>query len=174
MESITESLSEITSLLVRKLGSKLGNQAEVRIAEIEGIMRRMLQKIGADSLGAYLTQQDEAYPGPEIPCACGGNAQYQFRRPAQILTVFGWVQYRRAYYLCSKCHTGTSPLDQRLGLEPGKVSAGLAPLLGLAGVQTSFGESCRLIEQFLQLEVSENTVRKATQNFVRLKMATEQ
>ena len=136
-------------------------------------MREMLREVGAHALANYLTEQDEAYPEPEIPCSCGGTATYQFRRSVQTLSVFGWASYRRAYYLCSSCHQGMAPLDQRLGLEPGKVSAGLAPLLASAGVRTSFGESSKDIKEYMLLEVSENTVRKETQTFGQLQKARE-
>jgi hypothetical protein len=64
-----------------------------------------------------------------MACPCGATAKYQFRRTAKTFTVFDWVAYRRAYYLCGQCCQGQYPLDQRLGLEPGRVSAGLAPLM---------------------------------------------
>ena len=172
MKYSTDFISQITKLFVIELEDQL--QQEVKIAQIEGAMRKMLQDIGVRCLGAYLTQQDDAYPEREIPCPCGDTAVYRERRKAKIDSVFGWVSYRRAYYLCSVCHKGQAPLDQRLGLEPGKVSAGLAPLLALAGIQTSFEESSQLIEQFMLLQVSENTVRKETQSFGEMQMELEQ
>lgn len=90
------------------------------------------------------------------------------------MTVFGWVEYRRAYYLCTHCHQGQYPLDQRFGLQPGQVSAGLAPLLALAGIQTAFEEGCQFVERFLLIEVSDNTLRKETQSFGQLQAKREQ
>jgi hypothetical protein len=54
------------------------------------------------------------------------------------------------------------------------VSAGLAPLLALAGVETAFEEGCELVERFLLFEVSDNTLRKETQVFGQLQANTEQ
>jgi len=170
----TDFIEQVTQMFVAELEGQLQQQADVKIAKVEGTVREMLREVGAQCVRAYLTQQDEVYPNPEIPCSCGGMASYRERREAKILGVFGWVSYRRAYYLCSQCHVGQAPLDSRLGLEPGKVSAGLAPLLASAGVSTSFDRSSQQIQRYLLLDVSENTVRKETQTFGQLQMAVEQ
>ena len=52
-----------------------------------------------------------------------------------------------------------------MGLEPGEVTAGLAKLLGLAGVEVAYEEATRFVEQFLLIRVSDNTVRKETEQF---------
>jgi len=165
VESSTEFMQQITHLFTTELQAQLQGQTDVGIAEIETVMRKMLRQVGEQCLGGYLTAQDAHYPEPEMACACGGVTRYLFRRPAKVLSVFGWTEYRRAYYVCSDCHKGYSPLDARFGLQPGEVTAGLASLLAMAGVQTSFGEAKQLVERFLLIEVSENTVRKESQAF---------
>lgn len=174
MEFSTEFMQQITQLFTAELQAQLRGQTEVRIAEIETVMRKMLRQVGEQCLGGYLTAQDAQYPEPEMACACGGVTRYLFRRPAKVLSVFGWTEYRRAYYVCTDCHKGYSPLDARFGLQPGEVTAGLASLLAMAGVQTSFGEARQLVERFLLIEVSENTVRKESQAFGGLQDELEQ
>jgi hypothetical protein len=49
------------------------------------------------------------------------------------------------------------------GLHAGQVSAGLAELLTLAGVEMAFEHSRRWLKGFLLFEVSENTIRQETQ-----------
>jgi hypothetical protein len=142
-------IDRVARIFVAELKCQLHVQTDVKIAKIEGTMREMLRDVGAHCLGVYLTQQDEVYPKSEAPCPCGGQAAYRERREAKIFSVFGWVPYRRAYYLCPTCHKGQTPLDRRLGLEPGKVSAGLAPLLASAGVSTSFDKSSQQIQRYL-------------------------
>ena len=173
MKYSTEFITQVTELFVAELETQLEDQPDIKVAGIEGAMREILREVGVQALSAYLSGEDALYPEAEIPCPCGQTASYQFRRPAQTLSVFGWAKYRRAYYLCPECHQGLAPLDQRLGLEPGKVSAGLAPLLASAGVSTSFDKSSQQIQRYLLLDVSENTVRKETQAFGRLQMAVE-
>ena len=103
----------------------------------------------------------------------GGTLQYQRRRPAKIFSVFGWVEYERAYYAGCDCGQGKAPLDEKLGLAPGQVTAGLAALLGMAGVELAFEYSSRWLAPFLLFEVSENTIRKETQSFGELQAVRE-
>jgi hypothetical protein len=108
------------------------------------------------------------------PCACGGEQKYQFRREAVILSVFGRVSYQRRYYTCSSCETGQSPLDQRLGISAGEVTAGLAEWLALAGVEVAFEEACRWVERYMLFRVSDNTLRKETERFGELQKEQEE
>ena len=95
--------------------------------------------------------------------------------------MFNWVEYERVYYAGCDCGTGKAPLDEKLGLEPGQVTAGLAALLGMAGVELAFEYSSRWLpspggwtgEPFLLFEVSQNTIRKETQSFGELQAARE-
>ena len=108
--------------------------------------------------------------------------QYQRRRRAKVLSVFNWVEYERVYYAGCDCGTGKAPLDEKLRLEPGQVTAGLAALLGMAGVELAFEYSSRWLsspggwtrEPFLLFEVSQNTIRKETQSFGELQAARKQ
>jgi hypothetical protein len=73
------------------------------------------------------------------------------------------MSYERAYYAGCRCGTGRAILDERYGIEPGKVTAGLAQLLGLSGIDQSFAEGQAWLKAFLLFEVSENTIRAETQ-----------
>jgi len=125
-----------------------------------------MQDVGGELLRLCLEALDEPYPPKEVPCPCGGQAPYRFRRSARLLSVFGRISYRRAYYSCPQCHRGFCPLDQKLELQPGEVSVALGSLLALLGVQTAF-------EEVLLVRVSENTVRKETQSYGQLQMQEE-
>lgn len=151
---------EMAQLFSKHITAHLVEHPEANISDIETMMRQELQAVGRRSLEMALTASDIRQP--TVACACGGEAAYLFRRQAQIITVFGKVSYRRNYHVCP-CGQGIAPLDQRLKLEPGQVNRGLAPLLALLGIQTSFDEAQRLAEQLLLLDISDNTIRKATQ-----------
>lgn len=174
MEFSTELMDAIVSLFKQAIVETVTRHPESKIADLEQGLRQLLKEAGAHALSQGLSALDQGYPEAQIACSCGAMADYQFRRSAQTFTVFGWVEYRRTYYLCPHCHQGQYPLDQRLGLEPGKVSAGLAPLLALAGVETAFEEGCELIERFLLIGVSDNTLRKETQTFGQVQACREQ
>lgn len=174
MEFSTELIDGVATLFKQAIVEIVAQQPDSKIADLEQGLRQLLKQAGAQALGQGLSALEAPYPDPQKACPCGAMAKYQLRRTAKTFTVFGWVAYRRAYYLCAHCHRGQYPLDRRLGLEPGRVSAGLASLLALAGVETAFEEGCKLIERFLLLEVSDNTLRKETQTFGQLQAHSEQ
>jgi hypothetical protein len=60
-----------------------------------------------------------------------------------------------------------------LGIAAGEVTAGLAELLALAGIETAFAESSRFVERFLLFRVSDNTLRKETERFGELQKLRE-
>ena len=174
MEFSIELVEAISGLFKQAVLEMVEQQPDSKIGDLEQGLRYLLKQAGGQALSEALSAMDQKYPEPGVTCECGHLANYQFRRKAKTLTVFGWVEYRRAYYLCIHCHQGQYPLDQRFGLQPGQVSAGLAPLLALAGVETAFEEGCELVKRFLLLEVSDNTLRKETQTFGQLQAHTEQ
>jgi hypothetical protein len=65
-------------------------------------------------------------------------------------------------------------LDKRLGISAGEVTAGLAELLALAGVEVAFEEASRLVERYLLFRVSDNTLRKETEQFGELQREQEE
>jgi len=151
---------EMAQLFSKHITIYIGEHPEANIGDIEELMRQELQAVGRRSMEMALIANDIRQP--TIPCICGQEATYLSRRQAKIITVFGQVTYRRSYHLCP-CGQGVAPLDQRLKLEPGQVNRGLAPLLALLGVQTSFDEAKRLAQQLLLLDISDNSIRKTTQ-----------
>ncbi|MGD9093388.1 MAG: hypothetical protein PVF74_11105, partial [Anaerolineales bacterium] len=117
---------------------------------------------GAQSFGFVMEKQDEQL-GQPIRCVCGGQAPLISKREAHVLSVFGWVSYRRSYYGCSRCGEKVNQLDQEWDLHPGEVSAVMGKLLAIAGVDSAFEKARRKIKEYLFVEVSDNTIRKQTQ-----------
>jgi hypothetical protein len=175
MNSTTTGLTglaeEMAQLFSKHISTYIAENPEANIGDVATMMRQELQTVGRRSMELALTASDIRQP--TVACACGGEASYLFRRQAKLITVFGNVKYRRSYHLCD-CGQGCYPLDQRLLLEPGQVNRGLAPLLALLGVQTSFDEAQQLTEQLLLLDISDNTIRKTTQAIGQLQQAREE
>lgn len=170
---VIEKMAEILSEELSRYSEELGESGGVMAIEEE--MREVLRAVGAKGLGQVLSQQDRGKERPRYwRCSCGGQAKYERRREAVVVSVFGRVQYWRGYYLCTHCHHGTAPLDQELHLSAGEVTAGLGSLLALAGVEASFDEGRRKIQRYLGIEVSDNTIRKETELFGRLQAQEEQ
>ncbi len=73
-----------------------------------------------------------------VDCECGKQARYVRRREGVRLTRHGKIRYRWTYY-GYECGRGQSPLDKRLGIEPGQLSVELKMLAALLGVQAAYG-----------------------------------
>jgi hypothetical protein len=132
------------------------------IAQIEDNMREVLRRVGQQALGTFLSSM-QATPASEIECSCGGTLHFQRMRPATVISTFSQVSYERAYYAGCSCQQGKAPLDEQFGLEPGSVTAGLANLLSLAGIEFSYDRSPQWLQAFLLFDVAGNTVRSETE-----------
>jgi len=155
------------------ISQQQGGQGTFSIAQIETHLREALRQIGLRALGQFLSAM-QTTPAIEIPCACGGTLHYQRMREALIISVFGKTSYMRAYYAGCSCQKGKSPLDEQFGLEPGAVTAGLAQLLALAGIEFSYNQSPKWLQAYLLFEVSENTVRSETERMGALQEKQEE
>ena len=171
MKFSTEAVEKMAEIMVQEM-NKIGAEGQ-GIRAVETTMREFLREVGIQALGKYLEQQDEQLREPEMVCACGEAMTYLCKRPATIVSVFGRVCYRRGYYLCEQCHARQSLLDRRMGIEAGQVTAGLAELLALAGVEIAFEEATRWLEHYLLFRVSDNTLRKETERFGELQEVQE-
>jgi hypothetical protein len=74
------------------------------------------------------------------------------------------VRYERAYYHCRQCGAGHCPFDVANHLEADRLSAGLRPLVCLAGVLESFRDGADyILRRFAGIRLSAATVRSATE-----------
>lgn len=171
INGLAEQLAAIFKMAV--MAQEKAGAETMLIAEIENSMREALRQIGERALGILLSSL-QATPDSQIDCPCGGKLDYQRMRAAQIISVFGPVSYVRAYYAGCTCQQGQAPLDEQFGLEPGAVTAGLATLLALAGIEFSYAGSLKWLEAFLLFAVSENTVRAETEKMGALQAQREE
>lgn len=158
-ERFKEGVEQIATVLSDLVTAYIQEEAGVGIGEIEQGMRQILQEVGRQALGQVLEKSDCVEPS--IRCTCQHKARYRCRRAGMIISVFGRVQYKRSYYVCTNCRRGEKPLDKRLHIKPGEISQGLTPLLALLGIQTSFDEAVKLAKEFLLLDISDNSIRQA-------------
>lgn len=163
METINGMAQQLAEMIkVAVIEQQKAGEGTPLIAQIENGMREALRRIGQQALGMFLSCM-QATPVSEIDCACGGKLHYQRMRTAQLISVFSGVSYERAYYAGCQCKRGKAPLDEQFGLEPGAVTAGLAALLALAGIEFSCDQSPKWLQAYLLFDVAENTVRSETE-----------
>ena len=174
----TEAINQIAQQLAEMFKSAvIAKQASdgstPTIAQIEAEMREVLRQIGNQALGLFLSSM-QTRPEKEIVCSCGGTLHYQRMRAAMVISVFGRTRYVRAYYAGCSCKEGKAPIDEQFGLEPGAVTAGLATLLALAGIEFSYDKSPKWLQAFLLFDISENTVRSETEQMGALQEKREE
>ena len=172
IEGVAAIAQQVAALVQAALEKQKESQQPTHIRDIETTMRQILRQVGAEALGEVLSASSEP-AAPTISCSCGGKLKYQRRRAAKVISVFGRVTYERDYYAGCQCQSGHAPVDAKYGLHPGQVTAGLAALVGLAGVEFSFEHSRDWLEKFLLFEVSENTVRAETETLGALALAAD-
>jgi len=153
-------ITQITEMMVELVKSELDE--EITLTAIEQTTRVILQEVGRQTVENTLKTMNHPYPEPRTTCSCGDEAAYIRRRPARLHTLFGKLQVTRAYYLCSTCYHGTYPLDKKLGLRPNGLSAELARLAAMTGVQLPFGAGRDLLEALTLVSVSDQAMGKAT------------
>lgn len=166
---------------ITSLGERFGNEVlqgwgePANLSAMEQQVRRLMLWLGSLLLSLWL-RREAADPLPKaIPCPhCQGTAHYQRQREGLLLTMFGKVKYRRAYYTCCVCQQGHYPLDERLGLRPNQMSAEVERLAGLVGVQTAFGKGSRLFEELTLVSLSDHSLDKSAQAYGRTVADVEQ
>jgi hypothetical protein len=158
MDFSTKAKREITKIVA----AEMGRQHIQDLESLENGMRKILQEIGQQAYGQVLEEADQEN-GVRVTCTCGAEARRVLQREGQVLTVFGKVMYRRSYYGCEQCGKKHYPLDRTWNIQPGEVSPVLGKLLAIAGVEVAFERARRAVQEFLLIEVSDNTIRKQTQ-----------
>lgn len=128
-------------------------------------VRQAMVDLGNTLLTTWLSVQNDRYPADAVACRCGAQAAYVGMREGVLFTTVGRITYSRSYYVCDACHEGVYPLDKRLGLRPGAISADLECLTALTGAHLPFGHSSELFETLTLVKVSPQTIDKATQSF---------
>ena len=162
MNFSTKALEEISTIVAEEMGRLIEAEEIKDLQGLENGIREMLKGVGVQTYGKVLEKEDRKL-GKRVRCECGAKAQRISKREAKVLSVFGWVSYRRSYYGCSRCGKKQNRLDKIWDLHPGEVSPAMGRLLAIAGVDSSFEGAKRKIQEYLLVEVSDNTIRKQTQ-----------
>lgn len=164
MEFITHVQESMMQQLPEMIKSYEGDVSAKSLSEMEVCVKQMLQELGNKFIGQWLEAQEQKYPDDVKGCPyCGAETVYVRRREGMSITLQGRVYYRRAYYLCSSCHQGCYPLDERLGIEAGQMSDEVVQLAALFGIDDAFGTGHDFLKRSASLELSPNSIRKATQ-----------
>jgi hypothetical protein len=164
MDFISYLRQTLTEQLPAMIAAYEGDLSASSLTEMEQAVKQLTQAVGNTMMQQWLEAQTPKYPQDGCPCRhCGGRARYVRRRAGMSITLLGRVYYRRPYYLCAACGQGHYPLDEQLGIQAGQMSSAVVQLAALVGVQTAFARSRDLLLRTAQLDLSANSIRKATQ-----------
>lgn len=160
ISDLQETLSQQIKTIIRGYE---GDLSAANLSEMERATRALCQQVGNEILSQWITAQAPKYPEDTVCCPhCGEAAQYVRRRSGVSLTLLGRVSYTRPYYQCPHCHQGHHPLDADLTIQPGQMSGEVKQMAALMGIHASFATSRDLLWRTTQLELSANSIRKAT------------
>jgi hypothetical protein len=129
----------------------------------ETAMRSALHRAGAAALKQLLE-----FPVPDeeqrtLPCACGHQAHYRELRSKLVLTVLGWVEVWRPYYLCAHCGRGQFPVDVELDIENTEFSPGVRRMQAMVGQEAPFDDGREQMKILAGLEVTTKSVERTAE-----------
>ena len=125
--------------------------------------RRQALRLAARALEQRLNADTTDRTGPELPCRCGGVAQYHGRHEKTFESVLGPLCLQRAYYHCSQCQSGFCPRDRVLQMELFSLSPGVLRMTASTAALVSFEESSALLRELAGVDVSPKQVERAAE-----------
>lgn len=130
---------------------------------VEMAARRQALRLAARALEQRLNADTTDHAEPELPCSCGGRAQYHGRHNKTFESVLGPLHLKRAYYYCAKCESGFCPRDRALRMELFSLTPGVLRMTGSAAALVSFQESSSLLHELAGVKVSAKQVERAAE-----------
>src|SRR5229473_3466735 len=151
--------------IIREIETLIGNQsiADLDFEAVEMAARRQSLRLAARALEQRLNTDTSDHVGPQLPCPCGGLAQYHGRHEKTFESVLGPLHLERAYYHCEKCQSGFCPRDRQLRLEMFSLTPGVLRMTGSTAALVSFEESSALLHELAGVEVSTSQVERAAE-----------
>lgn len=96
---------------------------------------------------------------------CDQAATYHADRDRTLISLFGTICYRRAYYYCRQCGQGSCPFDTQAGITARQLSPAVEQLTTLAGaVCESFERGAEVLQEMAGVRLSEATVARTTED----------
>ena len=157
--------TDFQSDIVQEIETLLGSQfiRDLDLEAVEMAARRQALRLAARALEPGLNADTSDHAGPELPCSCGGPAQYHGRHQKTVESVLGPLHLERAYYHCKKCQSGFCPRDRDLRLELFSLTPGVLRMTGSTAALVSFEESSALLRELAGVEVSTSQVQRAAE-----------
>ncbi|HEX2665467.1 MAG TPA: ISKra4 family transposase [Candidatus Acidoferrum sp.] len=130
---------------------------------MEMAARRQALRLAARALEQRLNADLSDYAGPQLPCRCGGVAEYHGRHQKTFESVLGPLHLERAYYHCAQCQSGFCPRDRALRMELFSLTPGVLRMTASTAALVSFEESRALLHELAGVEISAKQVERAAE-----------
>jgi hypothetical protein len=85
-------------------------------------------------------------------------------RSRPILTVVGWAQIERPYYLCCACQHGQSPADRQLDVPKTDFSPGVRRMMAAVGSEAPFAPGRDQVKLLAGLEITAKAVERIAES----------
>lgn len=144
--AIEQDLAQAVVAALRAEVATLAEASEVGFSDREGVVVRVLRRVGAPCLEGLIGMVGTGFVGATRPCACGAEQVSDHYGVATWKTLVGDVPIRRAVYHCPSCGTRAIPLDEQFGLRGERTSPLLRSLLSRYCAAVPFAEACTLLE----------------------------
>lgn len=161
--AIHQEMAREVNQLLGRIFAQRRNGGPTDLEAVENAFRSALHQAGANALSELLQFVAPAPNQRQLPCACGGHAQYQELRSRPVLTVLGSARITRPYYLCSHCHQGQFPVDVELDVDHTEFSPGVRRMQAVVGQQTPFDKGRTQIKALADLELTAKSVERTAE-----------
>jgi hypothetical protein len=165
-EARRELKEEVVAILRQEVHALLdGVVQEEEWPDLEQMEEQVMElafRLGQGLLQGVVNLVGTGYQVEGPPCDCGEAMEFRRYQPKSVLTLFGPLTVRRAYYSCAPCHRGLAPLDGQLGLDNTGLSRGLQNALCRTIGRMPFAEAIQFLTTFHFPEVPETTARRLT------------
>lgn len=153
--------------LIKHLSKSIDNhdKSQINFYWIELSVWMILADFASKLISALVSHLfKRGYDGSFIDCkSCKAKMKFQRYRRRPLITPFGQTSYDRAYYYCSNCKRGESPLDALLEVGSREFSPRLQRIIARESAQVSFGVVENNIKESFELRISDEAIREVSQ-----------
>ena len=93
----------------------------------------------------------------QLPCPCGDKALFKQDRRRDVVSLYGTVSVKRAYYYCSRCGHSQIPWDTEQGLNPRSFTPRVKALVAQVAARSSYRDSVELLELLAGFSIPQST-----------------
>jgi hypothetical protein len=122
-------------------------EGETDVNGIEEIVSRVEREVLREVTEEMLREQSGKRKGNQSVCACGGLARYRKDTAQELVTLFGRIGVRRAYFYCERCGEGHCPQDRVWGIGPGNTTPGVQSMVGALAAFGAYQQVPQLLKR---------------------------